>query len=99
MVIDNNKNSSHLLRAYFLPVSRALSSNLKGTSRLFNKCQTDAHRDYVKLRIPSVSAGLHHAADPKVMSQSFPLPRSLDLGGSGRLTWSTDLQSQTSLFL
>lgn len=47
MVIDNNKNSSHLLRAYFLPVSCVLASNLTGTSRLFNKCQTDAHRDYI----------------------------------------------------
>lgn len=99
MVIDNNKNSSHLLRAYFLPVSRALSSIQTGTSRLFNKCQTDARRDYVTLRITSVSAGLLHAADPKVTSPSFPLPRTLDLEGSGRLTWNTDLQSQTSLFL
>lgn len=99
MVIDNNKNSSHLLRAYFLPVSRALSSIQTGTSRSFNKCQTDARRDYVTLRITSVSAGLLHATDPKVTSPSFPLPRTLDLEGSGRLTWNTDLQSQTPLFL
>lgn len=73
-----------------------LSSHLTTTSLLFNKWQTDAHRHYITSGITSVSAGLPHAVNAKVIGLSCTPPRTMDLGANEMFTWDNKLQSQDS---
>lgn len=73
-----------------------LSSHLTITSLLFNKWQTDAHGHYITSGITSVSAGLPHAVNTKVISLSCTLPRTMNLGANEMFTWDNKLQSQDS---